>query len=369
MKKTCATLAAACAVLMVLCGCFIGQAQAASQKQLKKYSDIMAYVKKEKPSSLSLKDVALSPVQLLNISRAMPRDSKLSFTTTWQGCTFSNTDRTIELKKIRKTPTAEELRALLKICPQCTYVNLYTGRAPACEVMGALANQYPNVRFNWPIRLGGKYTLSSLATTFSTFIATLKDPRLEDADVKNLKYCKYMRALDLGHNHISSEALAGFLPYMPDLELLILASTHVIDLTPLSQLKHLKYLELFATKVNDLTPLAACEELIDLNIDNARLTNLKGLENLDKMERLWILHCRNVSRAEVNRFRQQHPNCVVNYPGLTKGVKKWRDHPRYFHFRWCLKNEKWIPFDEPLPTEKKSQMILLPPARLLRTLG
>ena len=369
MKKAAVSLFAACAVLLLFSGCFVGQAQAASGKKLKKYDDIMAYVKKNKPASLTLKDVTLSPVQLQKISKAMPKGSKLSFTTTWEGCTFSDTDKRVELKKIRKTPTAEEIRAILSICPKCTYINLYTGRAPSNEVMGALADQYPKVRFNWPIRLGGKYTLSSVATTFSTFIATLKDPRLEDADVKNLKYCKYMRALDLGHNHISSEALAGFLPSMPNLELLIISSTHVIDLTPLSQLKHLKYLEVYATKANDLRPLAACKELIDLNIDNARLTNLKGLEKLDKLERLWILHCKDVSRAEVNRFRKQHPNCVINYPGLTKGVKKWRNHPRFFHFRWCLKNEKWIPFDQPLPTEKKSMTQPAPAVRFRRAVG
>jgi hypothetical protein len=41
-------------------------------------------------------------------------------------------------------------------------------------------------------------------------------------------------------------------------------------------------------------------------------------------------------------------------PSHAATVDGWRsENPHYKHYIWCFKNKQWIPFNEPLPTEKK----------------
>ena len=66
--------------------------------------------------------------------------------------------------------------------------------------------------------------------------------RLTSADIEVLKYCTDLQALDLGHQAITDISVIG--DYLTQLRILILVDNKVNDLTPLSKLKHLHYLEL-----------------------------------------------------------------------------------------------------------------------------
>lgn len=321
-----------------------GRAEAAFQN----YNQALSYARENHPAELALGDVDYSPTQLLSIKNALSGDKKLTFSTTWSGCTFTEHTVNVNLTKIKKTPTAEEIEAIVQLCPLCKSLDVYGSRSPSSAVMGPIADRYPDISFGWKVRIKAEYSLSSQATTFSTFIATAKDTRLNDADLEALKYCKNLRALDLGHNNLYN---LDFLKYVPNLELLIVACNHLTDISPIGQLEHLQYLELFTNKVTDLSPLKNCHELIDLNISNTRITSLEALDGLDRLERMLAEGCKSLPEEEMVRFQQTHPNCVASFSAKFVNTN-WRTHPRYDHYRWCLKNYQWIPFDQPLPQDK-----------------
>lgn len=349
-KKRWTYIAAAwmgCLAVWLCLGC--APALAAKAPNLKNYKQALNYARQKQPTELKLENVSFTPTQLLAIRNALPQGATFSFSTNWNGCSF--TDRTVsaDFRKIRKTPTSAELDAVVKLCPNIKKISVFGGRSPGNKVMGALSDKYPDVDFEWKVHIRAEYSLSSLATTFSTFIGDIDDTRLNNEDLEVLKYCKHLKALDLGHNNLYN---LDFLKYTPDLEMLIVACNHLTDISPIGELKHLKYLEIFTNKIVDLSPLANCTELLDLSIANTRVKSLKPLDQLPNLERLWAKDCKNLSKAEIQRFRKAHPEMLTCFSGY-KTRWSWRKHERYDHYRWCLKNNRWIPFDEPLPTQKK----------------
>jgi Leucine-rich repeat (LRR) protein len=80
------------------------------------------------------------------------------------------------------------------------------------------------------------------------------------AGLRALRYCTELRALDLGHSQISD---TSYLAYMPHLQYLILAECYTPDLTPVGELKELKWLELFQNTAADVSPLLGCTALED----------------------------------------------------------------------------------------------------------
>lgn len=338
-----------CLAVCLLLGC--APARAAKTPNLKNYKQALNYARQKQPDELRLDGVAFTPTQLLSIRNALPKESAFSFSTTWNGCAFTDRTTFADFRKIRKTPTGSELEAVVKLCPDLKKISVFGSRSPGNKAMGALADKYPDVDFEWKVRIRAEYSLSSLATTFSTFIGDIDDTRLNNEDLEVLKYCKHLKALDLGHNNLYN---LDFLKYTPDLEMLIVACNHLTDITPIGELKHLRYLEIFTNKITDLSPLANCTELLDLSIANTRITSLKPLDGLPKLERLWAKDCKNLSKSEIQRFRKAHPEMKTCFSGY-KTHWSWRVHERYDHYRWCLKNNRWIPFEEPLPMQKKKK--------------
>ena len=336
-----------CLAVWLCLGC--APALAAKTPNLKNYKQALNYARQKQPDELKLSGVSFTPTQLLAIRSALPKEAAFSFSTTWNGCSFSNRTVNANFQNIRKTPTSAELEAVVKLCPNLKKISVYGNRSPGNKVMSALSDKYPDVDFEWKVHIKAEYSLSSLATTFSTFIGDSSATRVNSEDLEVLKYCKRLKALDLGHNNLYN---LNFLKYTPDLEMLILACNHLTDISAIGELKHLKYLEIFTNKIVDLSPLANCTELLDLSIANTRVKSLKPLDQLPKLERLWAKDCSFLSKAEINRFKKAHPDCLVSFPG-SKTHWSWRKHERYDHYRWCLKNNRWIPFDEPLPTQKK----------------
>lgn len=359
VKKWMAAAALGFAVFVLLAaGSAPALAASAKAPNLKNYQQALNYVKTNKPQELRLEGVKFTPTQLLAIQKAMPEGGAFSFSTTWNNCKLSDTTVTADLRKISKTPTSAELEAIVKLCPKLKKINLYCSRSPGNKVMGALANKYPQIDFEWKVHIRAEYYLSSMATTFSTFIGDSKDTRLNNEDLEVLKYCKHLKALDLGHNNLYN---LDFLKYTPDLEMLIVACNHLTDITPIGELKHLKYLEIFTNKITDLSPLANCTELLDLSVANTRIKSLRALDGLTHLERLWAKDCKSLTQAEIKHFKEAHPDCLVCFSG-EKTHWSWRKHTRYDHYRWCLKNNRWIPFDQPLPKSNKKSLLDAAPA-------
>lgn len=195
------------------------------------------------------------------------------------------------------------------------------------EQMEKLCDAYPDTKFVWRVHLG-QWSVRTDAIAFSVLIRDYSHKRMTSEDIQVLKYCKELQALDLGHQAISDISVIG--EYLTGLRVLILADNRITDLSPLSKLEHLHYLEFFVNQVTDLTPLASCRELVDLNISyNYRLSDITPLLKLPLLERLWLEHV-SVSASDVELLRQTYPDARIVSVGTGSIDQGWRSHERYF---------------------------------------
>ena len=195
------------------------------------------------------------------------------------------------------------------------------------EQMEKLQTAYPETKFVWRVYLG-QWSLRTDAVAFSVLIRDYSHKRMTSEDIQVLKYCTDLQALDLGHQAITDISVIG--EYLTELRILILADNRITDLSPLSNLKHLHYLEFFVNQVTDLSPLAECRELVDLNISyNYGLSDITPLLDLPILERLWLEHVA-VSVQDVNLLRETYPDTKIISSGTGSIDQGWRTHERYF---------------------------------------
>ncbi|MBL4635957.1 MAG: WGR domain-containing protein [Kofleriaceae bacterium] len=87
----------------------------------------------------------------------------------------------------------------------------------------------------------------------------------------------------------SSEAIEiGGQHYPLDTKKVIAFSSNVVDLSLLSKLTELEYLDLRDTKVSDLTPIRGLVNLTFINIGDTEVSDLRPLENLVNLETLYV---------------------------------------------------------------------------------
>ena len=104
---------------------------------------------------------------------------------------------------------------------------------------------------------------------------------------EDLKKFKFLTLLDVMNTQFSDLTL---LTEMTELQYLNCIGTQVNDLTPLSEMTELQYLHCSGTQVNDLTPLSEMTKLQYLHCDS---TQVNDLTPLSKMTKLYSLICRN----------------------------------------------------------------------------
>jgi len=307
----------------------------------------LKYVRTEQPTELTLENVKIKPADLLKIRNKMPEGGILHFSTTWGGISFTDEVVDLDLREFKGTVTGEDLEAVVLLCPNVKSIDNSNKRAPSNKVMTALCEKYPDIRFEWIVRLGKEHYCKTTQTAFSTFNHIFDEDVVTSTQMaKMAKYLYRLKALDLGHNVLTD---LEFLKDMPNLELLIVGDNRIKDLAPISNLKHLQYLEIFSNYITDLTPLAECTELLDLNICYCPVMDFSPIDGLDSLERFWATMIRHLPEEQKERFIQVHPDVEADFKGSHATDSGWRKHPRYKHYIWCLKHNTWIPFNEPLP--------------------
>ena len=339
-------LALLCALLLAVPG-FSGSTAAESEVlSFRNYNECLKYVKENHPASLDLGAVRYDPKHLLALLDQMGENAVLHFSTTWDGVIITDETADLDLNEVKKF-SLDHLEALFRLCPGLKTVNI-SKHSVNMKKMVAILESHPDIYFVWQVKLDGRHGLASNATAYSTFHEPDANHKLTSSALENLKYVPGLKALDLGHNEISS---LDWLQYCPDLELLILGDNKDIrDLSPIGNLEHLQYLELFMLHVTDISPLANCMELLDLNLSTCPyITDLTPLDSLQKLERFWGNRMNKVDQDMRDHFISAHPDTETHFKGQHATSDGWREHERYTHFIWCLKHRQWIPFDEPLP--------------------
>ena len=337
--------AAAAVLLLILCIAFAAaQAETVSFAGL---SDALKYLKKNQPEALTIEAGKFKPSELIKVKNALPEGAEFHFTVNWSNVPYSDDTEELDLRELKGAVKKEDLEALVALCPNLRLVDNSAKRYPTNSEMIELIEKYPQVHFDWIVSFGKGHYCATNATTFSTMNPPSSGKELTSAKLELLKYIPNLKALDLGHNDVTT---LDFLKYVPDLELLIIGQNHVKDITPIGELKHLQYAELFTNPFTDLSPLANCKELLDLNITNCQTPDLSPLDGIDTLERLWANMIRHLTDEEKERFKQVHPDCQVDFqPSHAATVDGWRKHIRYRHYIWCFKNHQWVPFDQDIP--------------------
>ena len=229
-------------------------------------------------------------------------------------------------------------------------------RKPQIET---LAEKFPDVEFGWTMAIPcvnhsnpgrNLHRIRTDATAFSTYHNSYCTLHTNE-DISILKYCKNLKALDLGHNHITD---LSFLYDHPDLRVLILGrNDYITDITPLGSLTELEYLELFSNKVTDISPLLNCTKLLDLSLCNNLIEDLSPLFEMKSLRRLWLWKWnRNAPSAYLPKdleaqLREALPDCLIN-TNSDPSQGGWRDKgTRYDTISQMFKyrDSEYIPFE------------------------
>lgn len=336
-------------LLLLACGlCLAAKADTLKKAGL---TDTLKYIKKNQPAELTIESGKFKPSELIQVRNALPEGAEFHFSVNWSNVSYTDETEELDLRSLKGSVKVSDLEALVSLCPKIRRIDNSAKLSPSNKEMIGLIEKYPEVQFEWVVSLGHGHYCATTATTFSTMNEPSSGKELTSKNLELLKYCPHLKALDLGHNKVTT---LDFLQYVPELELLIIGQNNVKDITPIGQLKNLQYAELFTNPFTDLSPLANCTELLDLNITNCQTPDLSPLDGLQKLERLWANMIKKLTDEEKERFISLHPNCEVDFqPSHAATVDGWRKHPRYKHYIWCFKNKTWIPFDEEIPSGKR----------------
>jgi Leucine-rich repeat (LRR) protein len=238
-------------------------------------------------------------------------------------------DKAIDFGQAKATDP-EAFMAFLDANPQLEQVDMY-GTTLKSEDIDLLAARYPDIRFGWTIRLVNDHYVRTDATAYAINHNNRSETHSSE-DFRQLKYCRDLMALDLGHNGIDD---ISFLMDLPKLRLLIITCNYIVDISPLARLQDLEYVELFKNQIEDVRPLAKLKKLIDLNLSHNLIKDLSPLQTLLKLERLWIYNANNynaddpVPPEQVEALQNALRNCNINSTSYST-LGGWRTHERYY---------------------------------------
>ena len=235
----------------------------------------------------------------------------------------------------------DALCAMLDQMPQLETVDMYASSLSKSD-MDMLFTRYPQITFGWTYKVGDHIVRTDM-TAFSTLHGSSPDPIHSERDFKWLKFCKGLKAIDVGHNWIED---VSWLLDFPELKVLILAVGPLTDIAPLAELHELEYLELFTNRVEDLTPLAGLSSLRDLNIKNNPVRDISPLYGLTGLERLWIggPRMKNVPEEQIDALHAALPACEIDWESDPTGGT-WRVHPHYDVIYEMFHKMEYIPFE------------------------
>ena len=281
------------------------------------------------PKTILMHGCGLSDGKMMALADRWP-DFQFVWEMQFGGKCFSTDDEEIDLSGVELKST-RALERRLKYLPNVKKIIL-SDCGLDNETLDALNRRYPDIRIVWTVRLGSLQVRTDetwfMPVKFKTSVAT--------KDLEDFKYCTDMVCVDIGHMWVSN---CDWAAYMPNLEYLIIGETRISDLTPLKELKKLKYLELFTIPVKDYSPLLGCTGLEDLNLgltygDPDVIARMTWLKNL------WWCDANGVHdaarREAVTRMKEslKDTNIAIYIDHPTAGG--WRKLPNYYRMRDIL---------------------------------
>lgn len=286
--------------------------------------------------SVDLHGQPLSEDERIALANAFPEIS-FGWTVFYDGEEYDSslTEFDISGKKLTEDDLPEVKRAIEQF-PDLEIVNM-SNCGLGNETLAKFRDQVRSAKVVWRVYLGSRWSLRTDAVAFSVLIVHYDYPRMYSGNLEVLKYCRDLLALDLGHQSITD--ISGICEWLPELRLLILADNSIWDISPLTNLKHLHYLEVFLNRISDISPLAELHELVDVNISYNPISDITPLLNSPMMQRVWMeaTYC---GWNSVNLLQETYPDAKIVLSGSGSVDQGWRwGNPRYEQMMDMWKND------------------------------
>ena len=278
----------------------------------------------------ALKEVDLSETTLSEeqLNAIGDRFTSVAFhrTVLLNGTTRDSFTETLELSRAR-IDSYEDFSDAIGRFPKLKRLELYECSL-SNEQLAAIRDRYPGVKVVWTVYVGG-WRVKTDAIAFSTKQLKNNTNRLKSDQAQALCYCTDLMALDLGHNDLTD---IEWIRPLTNLQVLILSDNQrLTDISPLADLKRLKYAELFFTAISDISPLADHKDLLDVNLCFTKVTDVSPLLSCGKLERI-LIGCATaeyVEKESISALQNAFPNAQIDIEVLNSTSAGWRTHPRY----------------------------------------
>lgn len=221
------------------------------------------------------------------------------------GTRVSTLDERVECNvPVLRDEDEEEIRAALDILPNCSYFKLDEDRfGISNEIMASIRDDYPNTKVVWRVFLDKANMLTDEEILRIGYV-------VNDRNTGPLRYCTDVVYLDFGHNSPLSDL--SFIAYMPRLECVILSGSNIHDLSGFASCPNLTWLEMaYCPQVTDLSPLSGLQNLKYLNISITSVTDLSPLDTVP-LERLMAMDTM-LPKDQREHFEQAHPDCLCGW--------------------------------------------------------
>ena len=292
----------------------------ASGEQVEELFEIIPYL--PELANLKLKEPMAPADRVLALREAYPQVS-ICWSIDLAGMQVEDSVEQLDLTGIPLT--VEQIEEVLPYLPNLTFVDM-TDCGISNEEMDALNRRHENIKIVWTVDIGPYFRLRTDATYF---MPSKEGIHINDEIIYNLRYCTDMVAIDLGHKEITN---IDFVAYMPHLKYLLLCETLITDLTPLTGLKELVFLELFLTYPEDLSPLVTLTALEDLNLHYVRGdTNI--IAQMTWLKNLWWGYNAQAGAQwgqQQQMLREAIPGCNFNFTSFSSTGEGWRELPNYY---------------------------------------
>ena len=286
---------------------------------------------------------------LLSLTSAALAADKVSY----EGFSCAVTAKKINLGATKVTDL-KKFEAFLDKLPDLKVCNMFKTTMTK-DWAEKLTKRYPQVEFGWTFRIKCSNKPTHVIRTDATAFSTLHNNRSmmhTSEDFEVLKYCKRLRAVDIGHNAVTD---LSFLSGLTRLRVLIIGRNKVKDLSPLKNCPELEYLEAFTNQISSVKPLLSCPHLMDLNIPNNRVQDPELFAKMTSLKRLWAfnyawsdLHTNRVPQDIRGKVKKALPKCKINW--TSSGTNGWRENTKHYDvIVEMFQTGTYIPFHDSYP--------------------
>ena len=224
---------------------------------------------------------------------------------------FTTLDEQMDLNHITMNDQGEAVKAVLPYMTRCRFLDMDFCNVDS-EHMAEIRDAYPEMEVVWRIWFGLD---CSVRTNVEKILASNFGHGLSGDNTKELKYCTKVKYLDIAHQHLTD---ISFISGMKDLEVFLISSNPITDLSPIVNCPKMEYLEILCTKVTDISPLSALQDLEHLNMVDMRGDSLEGWETLaglTKLKRLWLAQDDRklrITDETLQMLQQALPDAVID---------------------------------------------------------